>query len=71
GEATRLSPSAIDKVAAELAQRREAYVIVESRAPAGIAEALRTRAVHRVGPARTTGPVLRPRATLRAEDEEQ
>lgn len=71
GEAARLSPAAIDKVAAELSPRRESYVIVESRAPAAIADALRKRAGRRATPARTTGPVLRPRTTLRAEDEEQ
>jgi uncharacterized protein YecE (DUF72 family) len=71
GESTRLSPAALDKVAAELQPRREAYVIVESRAPAAVAEALRKKAVHRGLSSRATGPVLRPRTTLRAEDEEQ
>jgi len=71
GEATRLSPAALDKVAAELQPRREAYVIVESRGPAAVAEALRKRTGRRPGTSRSTGPVLRPRTTLRAEDEEQ
>jgi uncharacterized protein YecE (DUF72 family) len=71
GETTRLSPAALDKVAAELQPRREAYVIIESRAPATVAEALRKKAVHRASPSRAPGSVLRPRTTLRAEDEEQ
>jgi uncharacterized protein YecE (DUF72 family) len=71
GEATRLSPAALDKVAAELLPRREAYVIVESRGPSTVADVLRKKAVQRVHSSRTAGPVLRPRATLRAEDEEQ
>jgi len=71
GESTRLSPAAIDKVAAELASRREAYVVIESSSPASVAQALRKKLVRRAGPGRGTGVVLKPRATFQAEDEEQ
>jgi len=71
GESTRLSPAAIDKVAAELASRREAYVVIESTSPASVAQALRKKLVRRAVPARGTGVVLKPRATFQAEDEEQ
>src|SRR6267142_72248 len=43
GESTRLSPAVIDKVATDLASRREAYVIIELSGPMAIAEALRKR----------------------------
>ncbi len=71
GESTRLSPAAIDRVAVELHGRREAYVIIESNGPLAIAESLRKKSARRPAPARAGGAVLRPRATLRAEDEEQ
>lgn len=71
GESTRLSPAAIDKVAGELAARREAYVVIESASPATVADTLRKKLVRRTSPTRSTGPIVRPRATLQAEDEEQ
>jgi uncharacterized protein YecE (DUF72 family) len=71
GEATRLSPTAIDKVAAELQGRRESFVIVETAAAAVVAEALRKKGSRRPPSTKSSGAVLKPRATLRAEDEEQ
>jgi uncharacterized protein YecE (DUF72 family) len=71
GEATRLSPAAIDKVAGELVSRREAYVVIETASPASVAQALRKKVGRRTGPGRGTGVVLKPRATFHAEDEEQ
>jgi uncharacterized protein YecE (DUF72 family) len=71
GESTRLSAGAVEKVAAQLRGRREAYVIIESTGPAAVAEALQRSAGRRVTTPRVGGAVLRPRATLRAEDEEQ
>jgi uncharacterized protein YecE (DUF72 family) len=71
GESSRLSPAIIDKVADELVSRREAYVIVESIGPLAVAESLRKKTTRRASPARSVGAVLKPRATLRAEDEEQ
>jgi len=71
GESTRLSPAAIDRVAAELYGRREAYVIIESHGPLAVAESLRKRSTRRPTSARAGTAVLRPRTTLRAEDEEQ
>jgi uncharacterized protein YecE (DUF72 family) len=71
GESTRLSPAAIDKVAEELHARREAYVVIESASPASVAQALRKKLVRRASPGRTASVVLKPRATLQAEDEEQ
>jgi uncharacterized protein YecE (DUF72 family) len=71
GESTRLSPAVIDKVADELASRREAYVIIESSGPLAVAESLRKKSSRRTSPTRSTGPVLKPRTTLHAEDEEQ
>jgi len=71
GESTRLSPAVIDKVATDLASRREAYVIIELSGPMAIAEALRKRTSRRVPPAKPGNVVLKPRATLHAEDEEQ
>jgi hypothetical protein len=71
GESTRLSPAVVDKVAEELASRREAYVIIESSGPLAVAESLRKKSSRRTSPTRSTGPVLKPRTTLHAEDEEQ
>jgi uncharacterized protein YecE (DUF72 family) len=71
GEATRLSPAVIDKVADELVSRREAYVVIESSGPLAVAEALRKKAARRVTQPRQGGTVLKPRTTLHAEDEEQ
>ena len=71
GESTRLSPAAIDKVAAELSARREAYVVIESASPATVAQALRKKVGRRAAGGRGTGIVLKPRATFQAEDEEQ
>jgi uncharacterized protein YecE (DUF72 family) len=71
GESTRLSPAAIDKVAAELVARREAYVVIESTSPSSVAQALRKKVQRRAAPGRGTGVVLKPRATFQAEDEEQ
>jgi uncharacterized protein YecE (DUF72 family) len=71
GEAARLSPAAIDKVAGELVARREAYVVIETASPVSVAQALRKKVVRRTGPGRGTGVVLKPRATFHAEDEEQ
>src|SRR5258706_6743090 len=70
GESTRLSPAVIDRGATELESRREAYVIIESSGPMAIAQELRKRAARRTGPVKQ-GVVLKPRATLHAEDEEQ
>src|SRR4051812_37083449 len=71
GESTRLSPSAIDKIAEELQPRREAYVIIETSGALAVAESLRKKGARKAAIVRPTGAVLRPRATLRAEDEEQ
>jgi len=71
GESTRLSPAALEKVAHELRPRREAYVVIETNAPLTVAEALRKKSTRRALPVRAGGAVLRPQATLRAEDEEQ
>jgi uncharacterized protein YecE (DUF72 family) len=71
GESTRLSPSAIDRVAGELHARREAYVIIETGSPATVAQSLRKKVGRRATSARGTGVVIKPRATFQAEDEEQ
>jgi uncharacterized protein YecE (DUF72 family) len=71
GESARLSPAAVDKVTAELKDRREAYVVVETAGAFGIAQALRQQTSRRVASVRLGPAVLRPRATLQAEDEEQ
>jgi uncharacterized protein YecE (DUF72 family) len=71
GESTRLSPAVVDKVAGELASRREAYVVIESSGAVAVAESLRKKTSRRASPARQTGTVLKPRTTLHAEDEEQ
>jgi uncharacterized protein YecE (DUF72 family) len=71
GESTRLSSGAVDKVAAQLRGRREAYVIIESSGPAAVAEALKQSSARRATAPRSGGVVLRPRTTLHAEDEEQ
>jgi uncharacterized protein YecE (DUF72 family) len=71
GESARLSPAAIERVARELRDRREAYVVIESIGPAGVADALRKQAGRRVASLRAPSTVLRPRTTLHAEDEEQ
>ncbi len=71
GESSRLSPAVVDKVAAELISRREAYVVIESHGPLAVAESLRKKTSRRASPPRQTGAVLKPRATLHAEDEEQ
>ena len=49
----------------------EAYVIIESHGPLAVAESLRKKTSRRASPARQSGAVLKPRATLHAEDEEQ
>lgn len=71
GESARLSTAAIDKVAVELQDRREAYVIVETGGAFGVAQALWQQTSRRVTAARLGSTLLRPRATLQAEDEEQ
>jgi uncharacterized protein YecE (DUF72 family) len=71
GESTRLSPAVVDKVADELASRREAYVVIESSGALAVAEALRKKTSRRAAPARSGGAVLKPRTTFHAEDEEQ
>jgi uncharacterized protein YecE (DUF72 family) len=71
GESAKLSAAAIEKVAAELQDRREAYVIVETAGAFGVAQALWLQTSRRVAGARTGATLLRPRATLQAEDEEQ
>jgi uncharacterized protein YecE (DUF72 family) len=71
GESSRLSPAALEKVGAELSSRREAYVIVECTGPAAVADALAKRVSRRIAPLKGPSVVLRPRTTLRAEDEEQ
>lgn len=71
GESTRLSPSAVDRVAAELHARREAYVVIETGSPATVAQSLRKKVGRRAASGRGTGVVLKPRATFQAEDEEQ
>ena len=72
GESTRLSPAVVDKVAEELASRREAYVVIESHGPHAVAESLRKKTSRRASAPRPGGgPVLKPRTTLHAEDEEQ
>jgi uncharacterized protein YecE (DUF72 family) len=71
GESARLSPAAIDKVALELQDRREAYVIVETAGAFSVAQALWQQTSRRVAGARAGATLLRPRATLQAEDEEQ
>lgn len=69
GESTRLGPAAIDRIADAVRGRRESYVVVESGAPAKVAEAIRSRAARR-GTKGGVSTVVRP-AVLRAEDEEQ
>jgi uncharacterized protein YecE (DUF72 family) len=72
GEATRLSPANIEKVASELQGRRESYVIIETAGAALVAETLRKKGSRRPLLNKVSGgAVLKPRATLRAEDEEQ
>jgi len=72
GESSRLSPAAVDKVASALQGRRESYVIIETAAPNIVAEALRKKGARRAPVSKiSAGAVLKPRATLRAEDEEQ
>jgi uncharacterized protein YecE (DUF72 family) len=71
GELSRLSPAVVDRVAAELVSRREAYVIIESHGPLAVAESLRKKTSRRASPQRQSGAVLKPRTTLHAEDEEQ
>jgi uncharacterized protein YecE (DUF72 family) len=71
GESTRLSAGAIEKVTDQLRGRREAYVIIETSGPSAVAEALKRSSSRRVTPPRAGSVVLRPRATLHAEDEEQ
>jgi hypothetical protein len=71
GESARLTPAAIDKVATDLQDRREAYVIVETAGAFAVAQALWQQTARRVAGARPGAALLRPRATLQAEDEEQ
>ena len=71
GETSRLSPAALERVADELRDRREAYVIIESTGPVAVAVALRKHLAKRGASPRMPGAVLRPRTTLHAEDEEQ
>jgi len=71
GESVRLSPAAIDKVVEELRSRREAYVIRRVGGSAGRGRIPAQKAARRAPALRPSGAVLRPRATLRAEDEEQ
>jgi uncharacterized protein YecE (DUF72 family) len=71
GESIRLSPASIDKVVDELQARREAYVVIESSGPLAVAESLRKKSTRRAPPVRAGSTVLKPRTTLRAEDEEQ
>src|SRR5882672_11268348 len=71
GESTRLSPAVVDKVADELASRREAYVVIESHGALAVAQSLRKKTSRRAAPPRQSGAVLKPRTTLHAEDEEQ
>jgi uncharacterized protein YecE (DUF72 family) len=71
GESTRLSPSALERVADELHARREAYVVIESSAPHAVAQSLRKKVGRRAPVTRVGSQVLKPRTTLQAEDEEQ
>jgi uncharacterized protein YecE (DUF72 family) len=71
GESARLSSAAMDKVATELQDRREAYVIVETAGAFAVAQALWQQTSRRVVAARVGSTLLRPHATLQAEDEEQ
>jgi len=71
GESSRLSPAVVDKVADDLLSRREAYVVIESHGPLAVAETLRKKTARRASPTRAGVAVIKPRATLHAEDEEQ
>ena len=69
GNSTQLGPTAIERVRAAIAGRREVFVVVESNAPMRVAEALR-RPIE--GGLRMTGSaVMRPQVRISAEDEEQ
>jgi uncharacterized protein YecE (DUF72 family) len=70
GESSRLGPQVIEKVAERLREARESFVIIESGSPAQVAQAL-VRAAAATRSSKKPTAVLRPRATLRAEDEEQ
>lgn len=71
GENARLSPAALERVANELRERREAYVVVETVGPSVVVEALRKNTARKPTTPRAAGAVLRPRTMLHAEDEEQ
>ena len=69
GNSTHLGPTAIERVRAAIAGRREVFVVVESNAPMRVAEALRRPTE---GGGRATGTsVIRPQVRISAEDEEQ
>lgn len=71
GEASRLGPAALDKVADALRERRDSFVIVEADAPVRVAEGIRARMARRPKLGGTRG-LIRPRAELlEIEDEEQ
>lgn len=71
GESTRLGPAAIERVVAAVRARREAFVVVEAAGGARVAAEIRRGAGRRETSSRGGGTVVRPRATLHAEDEEQ
>jgi uncharacterized protein YecE (DUF72 family) len=69
GTQSRLGPSALNKIRAAMAGRREVFVVVETDAPRKVAAALKAPLD---GPARAgAGGVIRPQVRLSAEDEEQ